>query len=416
MAIWHHSPTTKANCVSLENYSAWPTFVLMAACLLIVGKLSIFRLLDSTPTGRTHRSEALDGLRVLLAMAVFFSHIALSRSIMETGHAANPTTYYGLLGQVGVAVFFMITGFLFWGKLLGQERVEWRNLYVNRLFRIAPLYWTVIVVCFAVAIFRTKVDLAELKADDLLNALRWISPGMVKNPAPFLGDVISTGIVGATWTLYYEWHFYASRPLLFVFAHTSAHTASVIAMAAIVYNLDPMFPEPYRSFIGLFLAGMLCQLGPALPRHTWRFRGSLQRSAWPDFGRVRLFRLCVLLASGSASGGFSALVASGTTLFGLLKVRAARRLGNASYSIFLLHGMVIMAVYSSDGLTRMAMQTVVGYWSTVLIATVGLVCLSTGSCVCIEKAGIVAGRRLLERLHITPRITRQGVSSDQSLQ
>jgi peptidoglycan/LPS O-acetylase OafA/YrhL len=38
---------------------------------------------------------------------------------------APPSRFYTLLGQVGVACFFMITAFLFWTKGLRDRRPPW---------------------------------------------------------------------------------------------------------------------------------------------------------------------------------------------------------------------------------------------------------------------------------------------------
>lgn len=383
----------------METFSAWPPLVLLAVFVFVVGKLPIFKHLDATPTEAAHRDAALDGLRAFLAFAVFFHHIALSRSIMEHGSAAHSATHYTLLGQAGVAVFFMITGFLFWGKLLDSDRIDWGKLYINRLFRIGPLYWAVVAVYFAVAFVRTKIGIGELRSEDLVHALRWIMPGTVKNPAPFLGDPVSTGVVGATWTLYYEWLYYASLPLLFVLARTAGHTACVVALAVAVYNLDPFFPEPYRSFVGLFLAGMF---SASLMRRYPALRGdSAVRSAvavalvstvFLCFDSAYYWQVVLLL------GAFFVLVASGTTIFGVLTLRGARRLGNASYSIYLTHGMVIMAVYSFNDAAELAVRSPGGFWLTACLAMAALVILSTATYVFVEKAGITAGRLLVERL------------------
>ena len=45
------------------------------------------------------------------------------------------------LGQTSVALFFMITAFLFWGRVLAQgERMDWPAMLFARLYRLYPVY------------------------------------------------------------------------------------------------------------------------------------------------------------------------------------------------------------------------------------------------------------------------------------
>src|ERR1700761_4154599 len=83
----------------------------------------------------------LDGLRALAALSVFVSHAGLYSHYLATGRWELVAPVFTVLGQGGVALFFMITGFLFWGRLLrAHGRPDWRILYIGRVFRIGPLY------------------------------------------------------------------------------------------------------------------------------------------------------------------------------------------------------------------------------------------------------------------------------------
>jgi peptidoglycan/LPS O-acetylase OafA/YrhL len=68
--------------------------------------------------------KTLDGLRGLLAISVFFVHAACHYAWLTTGEWTARPKFYNFLGQASVWCFFMITGFLFWSKVLRSNRTE----------------------------------------------------------------------------------------------------------------------------------------------------------------------------------------------------------------------------------------------------------------------------------------------------
>jgi peptidoglycan/LPS O-acetylase OafA/YrhL len=64
------------------------------------------------------RYASLDGLRGYCAFFVFLHHASIWYSYLHTNSwAAPPSHFYNHLGQSGVAIFFMITGFLFFFEI-----------------------------------------------------------------------------------------------------------------------------------------------------------------------------------------------------------------------------------------------------------------------------------------------------------
>ena len=94
---------------------------------------------------------ALDGLRGLAFAMVFVFHFG-SRRIEHAG--AVWKLYYRLtdLGEHGVEVFFVLSGFLITGILLDtrNQRGRYTRFYGRRVFRIFPLYYAVLFVLFVV--------------------------------------------------------------------------------------------------------------------------------------------------------------------------------------------------------------------------------------------------------------------------
>ena len=95
--------------------------------------------------GGAARNLTLDGLRGWLAVAVFVHHTVITWFFLQgRGWALPPSRFYGQLGQVGVALFFMVTAFLFWGKVIDRRgALDWRGFLVGRLWRLYPAYLVV---------------------------------------------------------------------------------------------------------------------------------------------------------------------------------------------------------------------------------------------------------------------------------
>ena len=72
---------------------------------------------------RENRYETLDGLRGFLAISVFFHHYIIIYNWKTTGIWFSPSEiYYQNYGKVGVAIFFMLSGFLFLNKIIHHPK------------------------------------------------------------------------------------------------------------------------------------------------------------------------------------------------------------------------------------------------------------------------------------------------------
>src|SRR5450631_2830668 len=89
-----------------------------------------------------NREPTLDGLRGLAALMVATHHAALCRIWLATGQWDDAhSKILQLFGPAGVIFFFMLTGYLFWGKTRTVNgRMNPLKLWRGRLYRIAPLY------------------------------------------------------------------------------------------------------------------------------------------------------------------------------------------------------------------------------------------------------------------------------------
>lgn len=118
-----------------------PAFALapLLLCLACLPLLARSLPAEAAPS----RFVTIDGLRGFLAFFVFLHHGAIWHGYLRTGLWQLPASpLFTHFGQASVALFFMITSFLFWTRLLTSApgRIDWLQLYSSRVLRLVPLY------------------------------------------------------------------------------------------------------------------------------------------------------------------------------------------------------------------------------------------------------------------------------------
>ena len=102
------------------------------------------------------RVSMIDGLRGWLALGVFFTHAYSMHAWFVQGQWGGAQAgFFGMTGEIGVALFFMITGFLFWGRVLRAET----GLNVEALYtRVGRESWKIPRFCFKPLIYRRESE------------------------------------------------------------------------------------------------------------------------------------------------------------------------------------------------------------------------------------------------------------------
>lgn len=409
----------------MSVYSVWPYFVLV---LVVLGALAlpVFGAADE-PQQRDHRTATLDGLRGFLALSVFVHHLMVTHGYVERGEwTFPPSGFHTLLGQVGVAVFFMITGFLFWGKLLDAKgRPDWKGLYIGRVWRIGPMYVVAVGLMLLVVAARTGFELREPAWSVAGETLQWLALGIWPLQPDVNGHEGTRLILaGVTWTVFVEWLFYGSLWLMAPLAR-GGRTPRYIGGGLLLFLLA-------LTIAALSPAASLSRPTPALVigAVAWVlasfFMGML--SAWlgrcDGEGATRLRRLpqwaaslLALICLGAVFVGFEHmigpiqalllwgffhLVCGGSTLFGLLATRAARRMSAVSYGIYLLQGVVLTLAFAVRPVRDFAMGGAAQYWLVGIGCALLLVAVSVVGYRLVEKPGIARGKRVRSGLRGLP--------------
>ncbi len=383
----------------MSVYAIWPYFlILVVTCSLF--SLRCFAFLDPAPQESATRATGLDGIRGFLALSVMIDHAIVNYHWLKTGDwIVPPAKFYDQLGTLAVAIFFMITGFLFWGKAVAARgRIAFVPLYINRLFRIAPVYLLAVLVMVLVVFARTDFVLNQ-PVSELLPALgRWSALGL--GGAPDFNGYSGGWIIlaGVTWTLEWEWYFYFSLLLTAAFARIGPAWFPACALACFI-GCAHFFSVEQFYFGALFASGMVV----AGLRHSY----APGKRADAALSALALLLLGVVLAGWSSpwgtpqvlmAGVFFYLICSGTTLFGLLRTRAAQRLGHISFSIYMLQGLVLTAAFADGRVRDLALGSVPIYWLLVAASVLALTLISAVTYVLVEQPGIRLGKRIGRRL------------------
>jgi len=334
--------------------SAWLLLPPLAAAGLAAAVLHRRQCSNSEQQSTQSRQLSLDGLRGLLALGVVLHHATIWYFYLRTGRwEVPPSRLHTQLGQVGVLMFFMITAFLFHLRLLQSPKPagpDWKQLYRSRILRLVPLYLVAMVTMLTLAGWRSgwtlRVPLQEL----LRSTGAWLLftlPGIPEINALPQTFVLTAGV---TWSLPYEWLWYALLPLMaLAVGHRPSRIWLLFSLLAMMSTaLWHPRGQPLLGFLGGMTAAWVIHRS-GTPSSFWR---RLACSPWGSLltlacltvsltGFESAYQACPMLFVTLA---FS-LICSGSTLFGLLTHPVARWLGARAYGLYLMHGLLLSALF-----------------------------------------------------------------------
>ena len=315
---------------------------------------------------------SLDGLRAVAAFMVLLTHAAFLTGLVSGGLAGR------LLGRgdLGVAIFFSLSGFLLHRSLLADWRTpRWdvKGYYLRRFARVVPAYWvTLAVVAIAV------------------------QPGALTVVLEALGLQIYARSAhipefSQSWSIATELSFYAVLPVVFLvlqrLRRRDADLPAKVLVGAVLAGLfaawaatsgeigrEVLFERWLPARTANFALGMLlaeAALSPDLAVARWCRRAAANPSTC-----LGVAASAYLLSTTSIAGQLTLGVVSGLQLalkmalscvvtaglmlpllFGpphglraLLQHPVARWLGTVSFGVFLWHLPVFSAMYAVTGL------------------------------------------------------------------
>lgn len=323
-------------------------------------RLSRVYELEATPG----RIPAMEGYRGLAILLVFFVHF----DSLFGDYAAEGTALRGALGalgrvgNVGVDLFFVASGYLIYGAVV-RKPIEYAKFFRRRVERIYPTFVAVFAAYVALSYAfpeRSRIPKDAGAAAGYLAQNFFLLPGIARVPA----------MITVAWSLSYEFFYYLTIPVLVgaLSMQRWRPAARGLAFGAVGagFLVYCFLVDPFRDRLTLFVAGILLYetmqsraLAPRVGRAgEWAglafvaasfafVVATYERAAWvawlPGFEeasgtwRVLAMSLCfyVFAFLCFAVDGFTNRVFCAAPL---------RWLGNMSYSYYLVHGLALLGV------------------------------------------------------------------------
>jgi exopolysaccharide production protein ExoZ len=282
-------------------------------------------------------------LRGIAALLVVFHHTVVTQRF-----AINQDNATSVFGLVGVDIFFVISGFIMC-YTTARAPISPVEFMIKRVVRIVPLYWVVTLAMFVMPFFSNTISGGQIEIRRLIPSLFFVFWGYPDTIQP---------VYPPGWTLNYEMFFYI------VFAFALALKPSALVFVAVVTFLGSLvlLGWAYYIFVGPtalsdYSSSLLLEfcLGMTVARLVTRNRVSPVPLA---FAALILGAFALVYFPILPGPGFTRIVSWGIPsafiVFGAASLERARgtvfenrllkRLGDASYSIYLTHMFAIGAM------------------------------------------------------------------------
>lgn len=296
-----------------------------------------------------HRAMlSMEGLRGLAVFLVFLVHYV---TLIDPWISRESVTYQTAIhlitvGNSGVDLFFVLSGYLIYGTLI-RKRKPFLPYLVRRVQRIYPTFICVFVIYLVLSfVFPSESKLPDKVADMVVYILQNILllPGLV--------DI--DPIITVAWSLSYEFFYYLSIPMLIgVLSMRSWSPRSRVIFFSLLSLLGFAYFYSYTGPIRLlmFLAGIV--LYEVVNREV--------KTKIPNIGLVSLglAMVSMIVVRELDIGGWWRFVALYVFFFVLclecftsqsdtvriFTLALLRWYGNMSYSYYLIHGLALKAAF-----------------------------------------------------------------------
>jgi peptidoglycan/LPS O-acetylase OafA/YrhL len=311
-----------------------------------------------------------------------------------------PSVYFiNELGAGSVSLFFMITGLVFYPKVLaGYKSTYWSTVYIFRLFRIVPLIVVSVGIVTGLIMFRTG-EIIDIRS--ISSAAKWISgwsePDILGYP--------DSGRINAyvLWSIWYEWLFYL---LLLPACARVMDIVRGIRLPTYVLPIT-LFGILLATRVAAWLSGLKIPLLLYLPQFAvgmlafeCQSRAVIREiMSKPWIKLLAIFGIILAMTFAKFPYGlaiplfalFFISVSCGNSVFGLLKTRGALIIGECSYGVYLFHGILLSVLFFDVGVLVASVPTIVLPILVIGVA-VSLVLLTSVTYLLIERPAIRLGK------------------------
>jgi len=383
----------------LAYFALWPLFALLALALSSTtgwGNSSL-----ESASGEFY--HGIEGLRGILALNVFFHHSLITYYYFKTGvWGFVPSNFYGQLGPYSVTMFFFVTGFLFWTKAI-KSPTRWspRKFFVRRFRRLMPAYLGSLTLILLITAYETNFRLLVPVHRLCMEVATWVLSGL---PVDFTTiNSFESGRINAFvfTTLRIEWMFYLALPLLAWFATRKRVNDLFILSAGLLIGSTFLGHVPWSMhlvtdiiqtlatfLLSCFSVGIIA----AHLKSEFKVMPLLRHPACTIVAAVLLLGVLFFVPpkegylESACLAPIFVMIIFGNNFFGLLTSRPITYLGTISYSVYLLHGIVLFVVTRTvNRYISLGSASPLVYWSVIAVAGVIVILLASLSYGLLER-------------------------------
>ncbi|CAM4120698.1 acyltransferase [Flavobacterium antarcticum] len=332
----------------------------------------------------------IDGVRGYLAFFVFLHHSYIWNYFLKTNIWQEPdSNLFNHFGQTSVVFFFIITAFLFVTKLMETRNkpFDWNRYIISRFYRMFPMYiLSVLAVFLMVAIF-TKFILQSSFLELIKNSGSWLFFSI--NGTKDINNFEDTFLMnaGVTWTLPYEWMFYFLLPFVALLFKIKVPTKILLLFGLGFLVFAVINQASIRHFLPFLGGGLVVYY---IQRNKLAI--DFTKSKFTLLAIILLIIAVVFFHSGRKpipvliSSLLFLFIAKGNSFFGLFSNTLSRKFGQITYSLYLIHGIVLFIIfYGIIGLENAKNLTQMEYWSIIALSIVPIIIISQLTYLYVEK-------------------------------
>jgi peptidoglycan/LPS O-acetylase OafA/YrhL len=346
---------------------------------------------------RAHRIGFLDALRGIAVSLVLLQHVG--ELLFPAVRELSASTLQ--LGQFGVTVFFLCSGFIIPASLerggTASRRRALATFWTGRVFRLYPLYWLSLAGAGLLVVAGRHTPEQPLTGSD------WLA-----NASMLQMLVGSPHALGLYWTLGLEMVFYLAVSVLFLLGwHQRSAVLSLAASGGCLAAAALSGPLGISAPLGAFC---LATMFTGTVVHRWH-TGTLGLPAVAGCVGAVLVSGGVLLAAHTATAPaseprFAAMLAAWLAAYAVFGAGVAlrhrtppawlRRLGTISFSVYLMQALVLAAV-----------PALPSRYLTAVLWVAATITLSELTFRVVERPAVRLGRSLTRRLRGRPALIGQ---------
>jgi peptidoglycan/LPS O-acetylase OafA/YrhL len=294
-------------------------------------------------------------------------------------------------------MFFAITAYLFVSKLLRTKEAEpgyWLKLYVGRLFRLIPVCGvaTIILLVLKPSLFQSLGDISIVRSLLIMaTASLFGGFGRVGDATEQKWEYLCP--TGAHWTLNSEWLFYFILPIVGLAYKPTRNLFWVLSSIAILILVRRHHLRDLTIGTWPFAPGIIAAIIVHYQRHLTYFSNR-------TVGFISIFIIVstpflgTKLAYIPANALFLLVLVSDNSVTSWLKKSLLTYLGDTTFSLYILHGLVQYATLKwivTIQIARNMPEWI--WWLTCAGQVVVVVLISRLSFEYVEKPSIEAGKR-----------------------